>query len=177
MGSVTQSITIGGTLPRSEIPALFAAAAAEAVGYVWGDPGSLGAGAAEFAEGFHDGKPLVLFADETDGSGFHHLPELCRRLDLTYVVSIEAADGFMADRISWRPRMEKPDRVRVIDYATPAVAVEAVRRAVTGEGDAESRLAAVSSLLDRLTPIAVPPLSVAEGDPGGALCGDTQEDP
>jgi hypothetical protein len=169
---LSQTITLGGTLPRAAVAALFAAAANDGVGYEWGDPGSLGATAAEFAEGFDDGKPLVLVSDETDGTGFHHLQEQCEQLGLTYVVHIEAADGFTADRISWHHGMAEPDRVRVLDHGTPAVAVHAVRRALTIGGDAESRLAAVTALLDRLTPIAVPPLVVSEDPAGAALAAE-----
>jgi hypothetical protein len=60
----------------------------------------------------------------------------------------------------------------VIGYATPAVAVSAVRQAISGEGDAETRLAAVTALLDRLTLIALPPLTVTADHGGAALAAE-----
>ncbi len=68
--------------------------------------------------------------------------------------------------------MAEPDRVQVLDYGTPMVAVHAVRRALAAGGDAESRLVALKTLLDRLTPIAVPPLVITEDLAGAALAAE-----
>jgi hypothetical protein len=166
--SISQRITIGGTLPRSATATLFAAAAADAVVFAWGVTGSLGSTADEFSGGLRQDRPLELVADDTDGTGFPHLQEQCERLGLTYVVHIEAGHGFTADRITWLPGMATPDRVQVLGYATPAVAVSAVRQAISGDGDAETHLDAITALLDRLTPIAMPPLTVTDDHAGAA---------
>ena len=100
-------IRIGGSIERSNVEPLLKAIPKAYVSLEWGDAPFAPGGADELLEARQSGW-LWLCDQEAKYGEFPELEETCRRLALPYTRFSEGWCGSDAERLDWRPGMDKP---------------------------------------------------------------------
>ena len=157
--SLAASITIGGTLPASRLQEFYDVVDAEGVGYSWGEYniGSF----EEFAEEVRAGGEFTVMDTEARHGMFPGIEEFCQKNNLTFVRNADGNYEYDAEVVWWAPGMTTTAYSLGTQDGDPVIEVSKLRVAMEMP-TSEEKLATIAALIEKTTPVTVPPLVVDE---------------
>lgn len=157
---IAAHITIGGRLPRSQLPELLKAITEADVATDWGDAFFQPQTEEQLLSGLMKGRLWLCDQESRDGY-FPDLEETCCKLGLPFTRCCESRYEYDAEVVDWRPAMKKPlvrvgSNVRNVTYAAAGDVRKALRHLEAGRvGKAKTILRKLCPDIPKLPPFKI----------------------